>query len=416
MYKGACPARLENVQKKQILMASIKLKFRPSATEGKEGALFFQVTHRRASRTVFTGCRVMPGEWDEASSAIRITGTPERQARLRWGARQMASAITEREAAMVEYTAADIVSAYRQKPPFQTWFGFIRSMARSKAAAGREGTAKTYRDALSSFAGYRGGEDMAVDSLDGDTMSRYEAWLKGRGLKRNSSSCYLRTLRTLYRKAVEAGLAADGDIFRHVFTGFAKTPKRAVTLAAVRAVRALSLSEGSGLAFARDMFMLSVYMQGMSFVDMAYLRKSDIRNGQLQYVRRKTRQTLTVSWEPPMQAIVDRYARLTEGSPFLLPVITRRDGTERRQYEKMEHSVNRSLKKLGDMAGLRIPLTTYVARHTWASAMRDMGCDLSTVSCGLGHESLRTTQIYLSAIDTADVARANRKMLRRILK
>lgn len=96
---------------------------------------------------------------------------------------------------------------------------------------------------------------------------------------------------------------------------------------------------------------------------MAYLKKSDIKNGVLQYNRKKTGQTITVCWERVMQDVVDEYARMTDGSPYLLPIITRADGTERMQYEKMEHKINRNLKKLGEMVGLRIPLTTYVARH-----------------------------------------------------
>lgn len=140
--------------------------------------------------------------------------------------------------------------------------------------------------------------------------------LKGRGVKRNSSSCYLRTLRTLYRKAVEAGLTTDKNIFRHVFTGFAKTAKRAIPLSSLRAIRLLRLPEDSVVAFARDLFMLSVYLQGISFVDLAYLKKDDIRNGQLHYSRKKTGQELTVSWEPAMQDIVDNYAH-DERQPVL---------------------------------------------------------------------------------------------------
>lgn len=174
--------------------------------------------------------------------------------------------------------------------------------------------------------------------------------LKGRGAKRNSSSCYLRTLRTLYRKTVEAGLTTDKNIFRHVFTGFAKTAKRAIPLSSLRAIRLLRLPEDSVVAFARDLFMLSVYLQGISFVGLAYLKKDDIRNGQLHYSRKKTGQELAVSWEPAMQDIVDNYAHLTKDSPYLLPIITKAEGTERRQYERMEHKVNYYLKKISAMA------------------------------------------------------------------
>lgn len=403
-------------------MATFKLKFRPSTSRNKAGTLYFQVIHRRSMRTVYTDYHVMPEEWDEKLSFLRIIGSSERQAELRlivpkvrWDIRQLTSIITEKEQSWVEYTVDDIVSAFRLLPPCQTWFSFIRGMIAKKLCIGRTGTAKTYGDALASFSCFRKGEDLLIETLDAETMNLYEAWLKGRGVKRNSSSCYLRTLRTLYRKAVDLGMTTDKDIFRHVFTGFAKTTKRAVPLDAIHAIRQLDLPEGSFLAFARDLFVLSVFLQGISFVDMAYLKKSDIKNGLLQYIRKKTGQSLSVGWEPAMQAIVDTYAHLTVGSPYLLPIITRQDGTERRQYERMGHKVNCYLKKIGKMVGLQIPLTTYVARHSWASVMRDLGVSLSIVSKGLGHESLKTTQIYLSSIDTDGVVKANRRMIRKIL-
>ena len=404
-------------------MATFKLKFRTSTAEGKPGTLYFQVTHRRSTRTVYTDYRIMPEEWDGRTSFIRITGTPERQAELRlitstlrWDCKQITSLITEKEQAMVEYTADDIASEFRLLPPCPTWFGFIHGMVAEKIRIGRLGTAKTYRDALASFSRFRNGEDIAIDALDAELMNQYEAWLKAQGVKRNSSSCYLRTLRTLYRKAVEKGLATDKDIFRRVFTGFASTVKRALPLDTIRTIRRLSLPDGSDLAFSRDMFMLCIYLQGISFVDMAYLKKDDIKNGLLHYSRKKTGQSISIGWELVMQEIVDTYAHLTVGSPYLLPIITKQDGTERRQYERMEHKVNRLLKKIGALVGLQIPLTTYVGRHCWASTMRDMGVSLSIVSKGLGHESLRTTQIYLSSIDTEGVVKANRQLIGKIFR
>ena len=394
-------------------MATFKLKFRPSTAEGKPGTMYFQVTHRRSTRAVYTDYHITPEEWDGRTSFIRIIGTPERQAELRlitskvrWDCKQITSLITEKEQAMVEYTADDIVSAFRLLPPCPTWFGFIHGMVAKKLRIGRLGTAKTYRDALASFSRFRNGEDIAIDALDAELMNQYEAWLKEQGVKRNSSSCYLRTLRTLYRKAVEKGLATDKDIFRHVFTGFASTVKRALPLDTIRTIRRLNLPDGSDLSFTRDLFMLCIYLQGISFVDMAYLKKNDIKNGLLQYSRKKTGQSISIGWEPV----------LTVGSPYLLPIITKQDGTERRQYERMEHKVNRLLKRIGDMVGLQVPLTTYVGRHCWASTMRDMGVSLSIVSKGLGHESLKTTQIYLSSIDTEGVVKANRQLIGKIFR
>ena len=404
-------------------MASVRIKFRPSTVEGKEGTLYFQIIHKRVARTVFTDCRVFTSEWDNVSSSVITVGTEERKAylemvasKLKWSMERFSRIMAEKDTTKAEYTVDDIVSEYNKQPDCPTLFNFIRSMITKKTAAKRDGTAKTYRDSLASFSSFRNGKDITFDDLNEDIINQYEAWMKNKGLKRNSSSCYLRTFKTLYLKAVELGLTEDKDIFCHVFTGFATTTKRAISIDAIKAIRKLYLENNPALAFARDMFMLSLYLQGMAFVDIAYLKKSDIRNGQLQYSRKKSGQTLTISWEKPMQEIVDAYSHLTKDTPYLLPIITKQDGMERKQYEKAEHNVNRNLKKIGEMAGLHIPLTTYVARHSWASIMRDMGNDITVVGKGLGHSDIKTTQIYLSTIDNSTVMKANKRFLGRILK
>ena len=404
-------------------MASVRIKFRPSTVEGKEGTLYFQIIHKRVARTVFTDCRVFTSEWNNVSSSVITRGTEERKAylemvasKLKWSLERFTKIIAEKDKEKADYTVDDIVSEYNRQPECPTLFNFIRSMITKKTAAKRYGTAKTYRDSLASFSSFRNGKDITFDDLNEDIINQYEAWMKNKGLKRNSSSCYLRTFKTLYLKAVDMGLTDDRDIFRHVFTGFATTTKRAISIDAIKAIRKLNLENNPALAFARDMFMLSLYLQGMAFVDIAYLKKSDIRNGQLQYSRKKSGQTLTISWEKPMQEIVDAYSHLTKDTPYLLPIITKQDGMERKQYEKAEHNVNRNLKKIGEMAGLHIPLTTYVARHSWASIMRDMGNDITVVGKGLGHSDIKTTQIYLSTIDNSTIMRANKRFLGRILK
>ena len=108
-------------------MASFKLKFRPSAAQGKAGTLYFQVIHRRSTKLVFTDCHLMPGEWNERTSSLCIGGMPERQAELRliaskiqWDTKQLKSLIAEKERAMVEYTVDDIVLAFRRAPQYQT--------------------------------------------------------------------------------------------------------------------------------------------------------------------------------------------------------------------------------------------------------------------------------------------------------
>ena len=187
-------------------MASVRIMFRPSTVEGKEGTLYFRVIHERVARTVFTDCHVFRDEWNDTTSSIIIKGTKERRAYLELTASKLKSdqerldgIIAEKEVSRVKFTADDIITEYRKQPESMTFFTFIRSMAERKMAAKRYGTAKTYRDALASFSNFSNGEDVAFEALDRETICRYEAWMKDKGLKLNTSSCYLRTLKTLYK-------------------------------------------------------------------------------------------------------------------------------------------------------------------------------------------------------------------------
>ncbi|MDE6152068.1 MAG: site-specific integrase [Prevotella sp.] len=404
-------------------MTTIKVKFRPSTVEGNEGTVYYHLIHRRAMRWIGTDYHIFPSEWDSRHSSVRITGDSRRmaylqliQAKIRWEMRRMKIVILEKEACAADCDIDELMEALMLLSPCVSVFCFIKSQIEMKERMNRLGTAKTYRDAFRKFRAFRNGDDLAFESLTTDVVEGYEAWLAGQGLKQNTMAFYLRTLRTLYHKAVEKGVAEERDIFRHVRTASVTTVKRAVSLECIRNIERLELREGSPLAFARDMFMFSLYMRGMAFVDMAFLKKSDIRHGVLSYSRRKTNHSLTIEWERPLQKIVDTYASKTEGSPYLLPVIMGEDGNEYRRYKQVQQNVNRNLNKIGEMLGLKMPLTIYVARHSWASVALHMDIPLATISEGMGHNSYKTTQIYLESIGTSTVNQANRKIMQAILE
>ena len=162
--------------------------------------------------------------------------------------------------------------------------------------------------------------------------------------------------------------------------------------------------------YARDIFMFSFYTRGMSFIDMAFLKKKDLQNGILSYRRHKTNQQLFIKWEKPMQELINKYD--TSGTPYLLPVIKSCDKDERRQYKSEAHRVNRNLKKIGRQLGLVIPLTTYVARHGWASIAKSKNIPVSVISEAMGHDSEKTTLIYLASLDTSAIDKANSLILK----
>ena len=293
--------------------------------------------------------------------------------------------------------------------------GFIRftnRLVRDLRRMGRQQTAERYETARNSFARFLAARgDVALCSVDASLMVAYESYLKSAGECPNTSSFYMRGLRAIYNRAVEESLTWQRNPFRHVYTGIDKTVKRAVPLEIVRRLKDLDLTAEKDLDIARDIFMFSFYTRGMSFVDMSYLRKSDLRGGFLFYRRRKTGQMLCIKWEQPMQEIVCKYDSHTTGTPYLLPIIRdmQRDG--RRQYKSALHCVNTHLKTLGEKLGLSVPLTTYVARHTWASIAKSKNIPLAVISEAMGHECEKTTLIYLTSLDTSAVDNANSAIL-----
>ena len=402
-------------------MATIKLKFRPSSVPETEGTLYYQMIHKRKVKWISTEHHIYADEWDENTGTIVVAARSERkgalalmQCKIDWALKRWQTIFDRLERSHNDYTVEELCETFSKEQTYKTVFVFLQEQVTKKEQMKRQGTARTYGNAYRRFKVFREDVDLTFDELTPDMIECYEAWLIDKRLKQNSIRCYLRTLNTLLCKAVEEGLLNNTNLFSHVRLSYVKTTKRAISEKELKVIANLELPENSTMALARDIFMFSFYMRGMPFVDIAYLRKTDLRNGMWTYCRRKTNQCLMVEWEKAQQKILDRYAHQMVGCSYLFPIITKEDGTEYQQYQRMQININRALKKIGEMAELKMPLTTYVARHTWASVARDMNIPIAVISEGMGHNSIRTTQVYLNSIDMSRINEANKRIIRRI--
>ena len=289
-----------------------------------------------------------------------------------------------------------------------TFFQFMEGVIEELRRSERRRSVETYRVTLNSLTLFCEGKDFPLRAMDGPMTSRYEQWLLKRGIKPNTSSFYMRVLRAVYNRAVEKGLIVNRRPFDTVYTGIAKTAKRAVDIDIIRQLESMNITDKQK-RFARDMFMFSFYTQGMSFVDMAYLKKADIVDNTLIYQRKKTGQEIQVTWTDRMQAIVDANPACNDS--YLLPIIRNCKGSERSQLRHCQSQVNDQLHILGKEVGLQHRLTMYVARHTWASVALSLGIPIEIISRGMGHNSEQTTRIYLKEIDNGRLAEANQKVM-----
>lgn len=281
------------------MITTVKVKFRPSTVSDRPGSIIYLVTHRRIIRQITTSYKIYPNEWDAKHSMVttlcfRGTDNNRRNTvlliakRIRQDMERLNAIIREFCKESADYSSDDVVAVFEEFEQSHSFKIFMESIIDRLKQLKKERTAETYTSALNSFMRFRNGKDVMFEEITSDLLIEYEAWLMSAGVKKNTVSFYNRILRAAYNRAVEKELVTQCYPFKHVYTGIDKTVKRAITLKDMRRIKELDLFFNPSLDFARDMFLFSFYTRGMSFVDMAYLKKSDLQDGILSYQRRKT--------------------------------------------------------------------------------------------------------------------------------
>ena len=260
--------------------------------------------------------------------------------------------------------------------------------------------------------------DIKMDEVNNEFIEGFAEYMKENNLTENTVHFYLRNFSAMYHRKNKD--YADNP-FKHVSMRSCPTRKRALDKQTMQRIKEFDSEGKESLAFARDMFMFSFYTQGMSFVDIAYLKADDIEDGTIMYKRHKTDQPINVTLVPEAKEIIRRYYNNNDKNKvnnnseaegehnYIFGIIKSNDpDIAYKQYRSGLASQNRRLKKIGDKLGLDEPLTTYIARHTWATLAQNKGVPTAVISRSLGHTSETTTRIYLGSMDTRLLARYNR--------
>lgn len=399
-------------------MVRIRIKLRLSKVPGKAGTIYYQVSHKKEVKHITTNIRLLPEEWDGELGRVRRTVFSEEfrlsavQRQLDYEFGQLRQLVESFELSGKAFRTLDIVTRFLSYRSNLFVLAYGDSIMKRLIVKGRLGSARNLRCTLSSFSAFLGGIDIPFSLLNELLVGEYADWLSLRGLTLNSSSFYMRNLRSVYNKAVRDEGVSQTFPFRHVYTGIDKTAKRSVSEETVIRLKELDLSENPGLCLARDLFLFSYCTRGMSFVDIAYLRQKNIRNGYIYYTRRKTGQRLSVRIEPAVQEIINRYHLPASSTPYLFPILRSEDEKiSYTQYQTGLRYYNKQLKKLAFLLEENLTLTSYTSRHTWASTARKHNVPIAVISDGMGHTSERTTLIYLSSIDTSVIDRANEELV-----
>ena len=393
-------------------MATVKVKLRPSSVEGKSGVIYYQITHNRRTQHITTKLRVYPAEWDadECEMVISVPSRSMIQNRIDSDVVLLRRIITDLDGSGMDYSVEDIVNRYKSPQSHILVLDYMRTQIEQLRATNRLGTAKNYEKTMSSFSEFLGEVRLPLSALIEQVITDYNSFLVQRGLVRNSVSFYMRVLRAIYNKAVRQKLIEQQHPFTEVYTGIDRTRKRAVSESIIAQLHRLELEVGTPLSLCRDMFIFSYCTRGMAFVDIAYLKKSNLQNGMICYARRKTGQLLSVRIEPSIQRIIDSY--IDSDSPYVFPILCSLDANEAyEQYQVALNTHNRLLGRLSEILGCGCKLTSYTSRHSWATAARNHNVPISVISQGMGHTSEQTTQIYLTMLENSVIDDANKGII-----
>ncbi len=276
---------------------------------------------------------------------------------------------------------------------------------------GRYSSAKSYQDALNSFLRFCGQEVIPYTRIDREMLLRYQDYLRDRECSWNTVSTYMRRIRRVYGLAMENGEAPFSRyLFKGIFMGVKSKQKKALPTESLRLLMTAPLDD-SGLRKTQRALCLMFLFCGMAFVDFAHLKKSDIRSGVLRYNRQKTGTPMLVEIQPVAKELL---AALMTGtlrdSPYLFTFLSgTKTGEEAfREYTSALADFNSSLKELANACGVTEMVTSYSIRHSFATTLKEQGVPIEMISELLGHQSIKTTQIYLKSFSLDRMSAVNK--------
>jgi site-specific recombinase XerD len=257
----------------------------------------------------------------------------------------------------------------------------------------------------------KGRLNLLFSDIDVNWLNRYEKWLRSKGNKETTMSLLFRTLRSAYNKAVEAKCARKTDypFDEYKVSRFdVKTKKRAIIKEDMMKIMKLDLAdENDSIKFSRDIFIFSYLCGGINFSDIANLKQENIGNDRIQYIRQKTGKLISIHLSEESSNILSQYKGATDVRGYLFPILDIRVHKTAQQKQNRIHKIlgriDKDLKRIAEKCSIGQNLTTYSARHSFATILKNSGVNVALISEVLGHSDLSTTQIYLDSFENNQI-------------
>ena len=384
--------------------------------------LMLRLTQHRKRKYISLGVSVLEKDWDFKKNQPKKS-CPDREAIVKLISDKVSaynSLIMDLTARQQPFTVSSLILALENRTKVKTVSEMYDYLIDEFRKTDHLGTMSVYQQSKSSLTKFNRTLDIPFSDIDCQWLERYEKWLKGRNIKDTTISILFRTLRSVFNRALSMKLIKQ-DIYP--FNDFkvskfdVRTKKRAVTKEDVKKIMSLNLSgERQYMQLARDIFLFSYFGAGINFSDIALLRYCDISDGRIRYIRKKTGKEISFPLSEAGKEIIERYFRPDATSAdYIFPILDRKmhktEMQRKNRIHKVIGKVNPCLAEIGKMAGLATHLTTYVARHTFATVLKRSGVNIAIISESMGHSDIATTQIYLDSFENSQIDEAMKNLL-----
>ncbi|GMN09566.1 site-specific integrase [Croceitalea sp. MTPC9] len=403
-------------------MASVKTVLRKTILADGTHPIYLRVTMHRRTKYFKTLYNVNKDNWNKELGNFNKRNPNYIQFnRLLLNLRDRALRIlSELQIDDPDFTLEDFEKQFRiiNNPESHNFFRFWEEIIGEQLDAGRTGTARANTCTYHSFKSFHKHTRLSFRELTPRLLHKYEVYLRTRGGTDGGIGVRMRSIRAIYNQGINRGLVKEKyypfkkyKISRFKSSGF----KRALTMQEVFRIVNLDLTDHPFLINSRNYFVFSFYTRGMNFADMMKLRWADISNNRIYYTRSKTRSNFIIKILPPIKEILDYYKENDNGLPYVFPLIVNAEYTPA-QLENRKHKTiqryNKELKEIGKLCGIvGKPMSSYVARHSYANCLKQKGVPTDIISESMGHQNLVITQTYLKALDSSHLDNAMEVLL-----
>lgn len=371
--------------------------------------IIFRLSHHRKTIAISTGFAVPPEYWNEknrevkktyngVSSVARLNNLlTKKKTELRDGINEL-----EGNGRLEGLSITDLKYTLTKQIQKISFFDFTQQLIGEMEEANRFGNAKAYRCAIGALKNFNKKESLRFEEMTYTYLKRFETAHLKKGNSINGLSMYMRTFRAIYNKAIHQGIVpADSYPFRKYKIKSEPTAKRAISKEKIKRILDLKLDVDSPLFNARNYFLCSYLMNGISFIDIAFLKVENIIDGRIQYRRQKTARHYDIKVTPQLSSIMDHYLMGKDKTTHIFPIVKRKEIQDQFndvQWERKRY--NKRLKEIAELCGIEERLTSYVSRHSMATNLILNDVPINALSKMLGHSDISTTEIYIKNLPT----------------